>query len=73
MILDIFFILTFAMFGQQMWNGIVHYRCRKTKYPVDGDWEVVDDDNRLCGSFHQCLEGTYCGSLFETTLKDENG
>lgn len=30
MILDVFFILTFAMFGQQMWNGIVHFRCRKT-------------------------------------------
>jgi len=52
MILDIFFILTFAMFGQQMWNGIVHFRCRNTQYPVDGDWEVVEDDNRLCGAFH---------------------
>ena len=73
LILDIFFILTFSLFGLQMWGGIVHYRCRKTPHPVNGDWEIVEDDTRLCGSFHQCAPNTYCGSLFETRLPGPDG
>ena len=49
----------------------MNYRCRKTKYPVDGDWEVVEDDDRICGSFHQCVIA--CGSLFELNLPNEDG
>lgn len=51
----------------------MHFRCRETLHPVDGDWKVVKGDNRICGSFHKCNEGNYCGSLFETSLPDENG
>jgi hypothetical protein len=54
-----------------MWEGILNYRCRKTKYPVDGDWEIVDNDYRICGSFNKCEVA--CGSLYELDLKDENG
>ena len=54
-----------------MWEGVTHYRCRQTKYPEDGDWKVVDNDDRLCGSFHTCEIA--CGSLYELNLKDENG
>jgi len=28
LIVDTFFILIFAIFGLQMWQGVVHYRCR---------------------------------------------
>ena len=28
LILDTFFIMTFAIFGLQMWEGVIHYRCR---------------------------------------------
>ena len=54
-----------------MWEGITHFRCRQTLHPVDGDWLVVEDDNRICGGAHSCE--IFCGSLFETTLPDENG
>jgi hypothetical protein len=68
-----FFILTFAIFGLQMWGGVLHFRCRETPHPVDGDWKVVNGENRICGAFHQCSEGDTCGSLYETTLPNENG
>lgn len=41
LILENFFILTFALFGLQMWGGIVHFKCRSTPHPVDGDWKMV--------------------------------
>lgn len=44
----------------------MHYRCRLTEYPVDGDWEVDVSDQRVCGSFHQCKIA--CGSLYDTTF-----
>ncbi len=53
-----------------MWGGAIHYRCRETPRPVDGDWPVIKGDFRTCGSYHQCSEGTYCGSLYETYLPD---
>lgn len=72
LIVDTFFILIFAIFGLQMWEGAMHYRCRQTKYPENGDWKVVQDDRRLCGSqHHKCAVA--CGSLFELYLPNENG
>jgi len=37
---------------------------------VDGDWEVVENDDRICGSFHTCEVA--CGSLFELNLPNED-
>jgi hypothetical protein len=71
LVLDTFFILTFAIFGLQMWEGVTHFRCRQTPYPVDGDWKVVEGDENICGGSHTCEIA--CGSLYETTLIDENG
>jgi hypothetical protein len=51
-VLDMFFILTFAIFGLQMWGGVMHFRCRETQYPVDGDWKVIAGDDKICGGFH---------------------
>lgn len=68
LILDMFFILTFSLFGLQMWSGIIHYRCRQTPHPVDGDWLMVEGETRVCGALYQCPAGTYCGSLYETKL-----
>ena len=71
LIMDTYFILIFAIFGLTMWKGQLHYRCRKTKYPVDGDWEVVEGDHRICGSSHTCEVA--CGSLYELMLPNEEG
>ena len=49
----------------------MNYRCRQTKYPTDGDWKVIENDDRICGSFHQCA--VTCGSLYELNLPDDNG
>uniref|UniRef100_A0A7S3IWC4 Ion transport domain-containing protein n=1 Tax=Strombidium inclinatum TaxID=197538 RepID=A0A7S3IWC4_9SPIT len=70
LVLDNFFILTFAIFGLQMWQGTMHQRCRETERPVNGTWPIVQDDLRICGSFHSC--SVACGSLYETTFI-ENG
>ncbi len=48
--------------------GQIHYRCRLSPYPVDGDWIADKNDTRVCGSFHQCNPERFCGSLFETYL-----
>ena len=75
-ILDTYFILTFAIFGLQMYEGVTHYRCRETKHPVFyedtqmWDWRPVEDDHRICGSFHQCEHA--CGSLYELELTNQN-
>jgi len=71
LVLNFYFILIFAIFGLHMWQGVAHYRCRQTKYPVDGDWKVVEGDSRVCGSFHQCEIA--CGSLYELYLPNEEG
>ena len=73
-ILDTYFILTFAIFGLQMYEGVTHFRCRQTKHPVFyedtqmWDWKPVVGDFRICGSFHECEIA--CGSLYETELND---
>lgn len=71
LILNTFFIFTFAIFGLQMWEGVMHFRCRQTPHPVDGDWKVIEDDERICGAFHQCEVA--CGSLYELTFPDKKG
>lgn len=52
-----------------MWSGIIHYRCRQTPHPVDGDWLAVEGETRVCGALYQCPAGSYCGSLYETRLE----
>ena len=31
--------------------------------PVEGYWDVIEDDTRLCGGFHSC--DIVCGSSYE--------
>ena len=50
LIVDTFFILIFAIFGLQMWQGLIHYRCRATKYPENGDWKLAKDGTYICSS-----------------------
>ena len=54
-----------------MWQGIVHYRCRETKYPENGDWKLSPKSQLVCGSDKQC--DVACGSLFELELLSPNG
>ena len=49
----------------------MHYRCRETEHPVDGDWKVVEDDERICGAFHTCEVA--CGSLYELKIPNKDG
>ena len=48
------FICVFAIFAIQIWRGDIHYRCRETLRPVDGDWKVVKGDFSNCGGFKIC-------------------
>lgn len=47
--LAFFFFSIFAILGINQMSGVVHNRCRLTPEPVDGDWELVPGDDRLCG------------------------
>lgn len=40
--------------------------------PIDGDWQPVPSDFRVCGGFHQCntSAGQACGSLFDPQYRD---
>jgi hypothetical protein len=60
--------IIFGILGVQLWQGKLHFACRKTPYPVDGTWEYTDEV-RVCStnpnSGFQCWNGTYCGSEYE--------
>ena len=71
LILDMLFIFIFAIFGHAMWEGVLSYRCRQTKFPVNKDWKVVESDHRICGAFHQCEVA--CGSLYNLKLLGDDG
>jgi voltage-dependent calcium channel L type alpha-1D len=42
--LSMFFFGIFAILGISLWAGLLHYRCRATPEPVNGDWPVVEGD-----------------------------
>ena len=50
MVLAILYFYIFAILGVSLWHGEIHYRCRQTPEPVNGDWAVVEGDERLCGA-----------------------
>ncbi|CAI2378686.1 unnamed protein product [Moneuplotes crassus] len=64
MIFAFFFLLIFAILGISLWAGDIHYRCRTTPAPVDGDWIVAPGEYTTCGD-RSCPDGTYCGSLID--------
>jgi hypothetical protein len=43
----------------------LHKRCRITESPIEGDWQVLKGETRICGYNYECPEGSYCGSLYE--------
>ena len=64
MALALFFFMIFAILGVSIWDGAIHYRCYTTEWPVDGKWEVVADDERICSQgIRECPIG-YCNSRF---------
>lgn len=69
-ILAIFFFGIFAILGMSLWAGALHYWCRTTLEPVNGDWPVVENDFRVCGGFHKCE--VICGSLYDAFDKGFN-
>ena len=42
-----FFFLIFAIMGVSLWAGRIHFRCRETEFPVNGDWVPVESDTEL--------------------------
>jgi hypothetical protein len=56
LVLAIFFFTIFAILGVSLWVGKIHYRCRLTEFPVDGDWIADPNDNLLCSEHRTCPE-----------------
>lgn len=52
----------FAILGVNLFSGLLHYRCRLTPQPVDGDWIADPNDLKVCGGYHSC--NIACGSLY---------
>ena len=70
MLFSLFFFLIFAIMGVSFWAGLIHYRCRTTQYPVNGDWIANSYDTSPWGdrtwSYSSDLKiNTYWGSLVE--------
>ncbi len=63
LVFSAFFFFIFAILGVSLWEGLIHYRCRETPEPINGDWVAIANDTRICG-WGDCPVGT-CGSLFE--------
>jgi hypothetical protein len=53
----------FSILGINLFSGLIHYRCRLTQTPVNGDWIADPTDLRLCGGYHTCAVA--CGSLYD--------
>jgi hypothetical protein len=49
LVFALFFFLIFAIMGVSLWAGSIHYRCRETAAPVNGDWIAVSTDIEICG------------------------
>lgn len=54
-----------------MWQGIIHYHCRETKYPENGEWKIQENSGLICGGPNYC--DVVCGSLFELELVNPDG
>lgn len=67
LVLAIFFFTIFAILGVSLWVGRIHYRCRLTEFPVNGDWVADPNDALLCSEYRQCPEHRWCGSLPEAS------
>ena len=50
LVLAIFFFTIFAILGVSLWHGKLHYRCRMTDSPVNGEWQLDEEDTALCSS-----------------------
>lgn len=64
MALALFFFMIFAILGVSIWDGAIHYRCYETPWPVNGQWELVPNDERICAvGIRECPKG-FCNSRF---------
>ena len=64
LLFSMIFFYIFAILGVSLWAGDIHYRWRLTPQPVNGDWQVYEDDTRVWGD-RKWSEGYYWGSLVE--------
>lgn len=72
----LFVLLLFSLVGIQQFRGNFYNRCRMTKEPVDGIWEIVrrTDFCDLQNDNYQCPDGLTCGNPDEygLPLSEEN-
>lgn len=47
MIVAVIFFYIFSILGVSLWYGDIHYRCRQTPAPVNGDWVAYANDTRI--------------------------
>jgi len=39
-------LMIYSIIGVIFWKGDIHYRCRQTPQPENGDWRVIESDTR---------------------------
>ena len=55
-------MVLYAILGLHMFSGMLENRCRSTKEPVNGRWDLAENVMKsLCGTW-KCPEGSYCGN-----------
>lgn len=50
LLITLLLVYIYSIAGVVLWTGDIHYRCRITPTPVNGDWKVIENDTRPCGS-----------------------
>ena len=64
LLLVLFFFTIFAIFGINIWSGVLRFRCRETELlSPTSEWPIVEDDLRVCNGAHTCEIA--CGSDYE--------
>ncbi|KAL4473885.1 hypothetical protein ABPG74_022749 [Tetrahymena malaccensis] len=65
-----FFITLFGILSTNIFTGSLDYRCRTTPVPGQGDWQIAQGVDRVCGGRFTCPDNTYCGSNYSYVRND---
>jgi hypothetical protein len=64
-LLMLFIFLFFGLFGVTIWAGLFSLRCREQEFPINGQWDVINNSTDLCSGHYICPNNYTCGSITE--------
>jgi hypothetical protein len=61
----VFFMCILAIYGLNLYNGDLDFRCRLTPEPVAGVWSFDTTIDNICGSSYSCPATLVCGASYQ--------